>query len=45
LKSKIEEVSGEDQLRFQKGKGPRNTFGFMRTISENVLDIKEETCL
>ena len=40
LESKIEEVIGEDQFGFWKGKGTRDAIGLMRIISESVLDVK-----
>jgi hypothetical protein len=34
IERNIENVPGEDQLRFIKGKGSWNTIGMMRIISE-----------
>ena len=41
LQSKVEEAIEEDQFRFWKGKGTRDSIG-LRIISERVLDVKEE---
>jgi hypothetical protein len=42
---KIEEVLGEDQFGFRKGKGTRDAIGMLRIISERTLDIGEEICV
>jgi hypothetical protein len=42
---KIEDVLGEDQFGFRKGKGSRDAIGMLRIISERTLDIGEEICI
>jgi hypothetical protein len=42
---KIEDVLGEDQFGFRKGKGTRDAIGMLRIISEQTLDISEEICI
>jgi predicted DNA-binding protein len=37
IEKKIEDVLGEDQFGFRKGKGNRNAFGMLRIISERTL--------
>ena len=44
LESKTEEVI-EDQFGFRISKGPRDTIGLMRIVTEKVLDVKEGMCL
>ena len=44
LEQKIEENLGEEQFGFRKGKGTRDAIGFMRVISERVLDVNEKIC-
>jgi hypothetical protein len=39
---KIEDVLGENQFGFRKGKGTRDAIGMLRIISERTLDIGEE---
>jgi hypothetical protein len=39
---KIEDVHGEDQFGFRRGKGTRNASGMLRIISERTLEIDEE---
>ena len=39
---KIENVLGEDQFGFRKGKGTRDAIGMMRIIAERTLEIDEE---
>jgi hypothetical protein len=34
---KIEDVLGEDQFGFRKGKGPRNATEMLRTITERIF--------
>jgi hypothetical protein len=43
---KIEDVLGEDEFGFRRGKGTRDATGMLRIISERSLDIDEEkrTC-
>jgi hypothetical protein len=35
---KIEDVLGEDQFGFRRGKGPRDAIGMLRIISERNLE-------
>jgi hypothetical protein len=35
---KIEDVLGEDQFRFRKGKGTRDAIGMLRILSERTLE-------
>ena len=42
IEKKIEDVLGEDQFRFRRGKGTRNAIGMLRIISERTLEIDEE---
>ena len=42
---KIEDVLGEDQFGFRRGKGTRDTIGMMRIIAERTLEIGEEMCV
>jgi hypothetical protein len=39
---KIEDVLGEDQFGFRRGKETRNAIGMLRIISEQTLEIDEE---
>jgi len=39
---KIEDVLGEDQFGFRRGKGTRDAIGMLRIISERTLEIEEE---
>jgi hypothetical protein len=45
IERKIEDVLGEDQFGFRRGKGIRNAIGMMRIIAERTLDIDEELCI
>ena len=45
IEKKIEEVLGEDQLGFRRGKGTRDAIGMLRIISERTLEIHEELCV
>jgi hypothetical protein len=45
IKRKIEDVLGEDQFGFSRGKGTRDTIGMMRIIAERTLEIDEELCI
>ena len=38
VEKKIEDILGEDQFEFRKGKGNRNAIGILRIISERSLD-------
>ena len=42
---KIEDVLGEDQFEFARGKGTKNAIGMMRIITERTLEIDEELCI
>ena len=37
---KIEEVLGENQFGFRRGKGTRDTTGMLRIISERTLEMR-----
>lgn len=41
---KIEELLGEDQFGFRRGKGSRDGTGMLRIISQRTLDIAGELC-
>ena len=45
IERKIEDVLGEDQFGFRRGKGTRNAIGMMRIIAERTLEIDEELCI
>ena len=42
IENKIEDVLGEDQFGFRRGKGTRDAIGMLRIISERTLEIDEE---
>ena len=42
---KIEDVLGEDQFGFRRGKGTRDATGMLRIISERTLEVDEELCV
>jgi len=42
IKNKIEDVLGEDQFGFRRGKGTRDTIAMLRIIPERTLEIDEE---
>jgi hypothetical protein len=42
---KIEDVLGEDQFGFRRGKGTRDAVGILRIISERTLEVDEELCV
>jgi hypothetical protein len=42
---KIEEVFGEDQFEFRRGKGTRDAMGMLRIISERNLEIDAEVSI
>jgi hypothetical protein len=42
IKKKIEDVLGEDQFGFRRGKGTGDAVGMLRIISERTLEIDEE---
>jgi len=41
IEKKIEDVLGEDQFGFRRGKGTRDAIGMLRIISERTLEIDE----
>ena len=45
IERKIEDVLGEDQFGFRRGKGTRDVIGMMRIIAEHTLEIDEELCI
>ena len=45
IERKIEDILGEDQFGFRRGKGTRDAIGMMRIISECTLEIDEELCV
>jgi hypothetical protein len=44
IERKIEDVLGEDQFGFRRGKRTRNAIGMLK-ISEQTLDIDAEVCV
>jgi hypothetical protein len=42
IEKKIEDVLGEDQFEFRRGKGTRDAIWLLRIISERTLEIDEE---
>ena len=45
IERKTEDVLGEDQFGFRRGKGTRGAIGMIRIISEHILNIDEELCV
>ena len=45
IEKKTEDVLGEDQFGFRRGKGTRDAIGMMRIIAERTLEIGEELCV
>jgi hypothetical protein len=45
IERKIEDVLGEDQFGFRRGKGTRDEIGMLRIISERTLEIDAELCV
>jgi len=45
IERKIEDVLGEEQFGFRRGKGTRDAVGMMRIIAEKTLEIDEELCV
>ena len=45
IERKIEDVLGEDQFGFRRGKGTRDAIRLMRIIAERTLEIDEELYL
>jgi hypothetical protein len=44
IESKVEDVLGEDQFGFRRGKVTRDAIGMLRIILEQTLEIHEELC-
>ena len=42
IEKKIEDILGEDQFGFRRGKGTRDAIGTLRIMSERTLEIGEE---
>jgi hypothetical protein len=42
IERKVEDILGEDQFGFRRGKGSRDVIGMMRIIAERTLEIDEE---
>ena len=45
IERKFEDVLGEYQFGFRRGKGTRDAIGMMRIIAERTLEIDEELCI
>ena len=45
IEEKIEDVLGEDQFGFRRGKGTRDAIRMMTIIAERTLEIDEELCV
>jgi sorting nexin-29 len=46
IEKKIQEVLGEDQIGFRRGKGTTDAIGMLRVISERIiLEINEDLCV
>jgi len=45
IERKIQDVLGEDQFRFRRGKGTRDAFEMLRIISERISEIDAELCV
>jgi hypothetical protein len=45
VEKKIEDVLGEDQFGFRRGKGTRDAVGMLRIITERTLEIDGELCV
>ena len=45
IENKIEDVLGEDQFGFRRGKGTRDANGMLRIMSGRTLEIDEELCV
>jgi len=45
IEGKIEDVLGEDQFGFRRGKGTSDATGMMRIIAKRTLEIDEELCI
>jgi len=42
IERKIEDVSGQDQFEFRRGKGNRDAVGMLRVVSERTMEIDAE---
>ena len=45
IEKKVEDVLGEEQFGFRRGKGTRDAIGMMRITGERTLEIDEELCV
>jgi hypothetical protein len=45
IERKIEDVLGEDQFGFRRGKGTRNAIGMLKRMSWRTLEIDEKSCV
>ena len=45
IERKIEDILGEEQFGFRRGKGTRDAIGMLIIISELTLEIDEELCV
>jgi len=45
IEKKIEDVLGEEQFGFRRGKGTRNAIGMIRITAEWTLETDEEMCV
>jgi hypothetical protein len=45
IEKKIEDVLGDDQFGFRRGKGTRNANGMLRITPGRILEIDEELCV
>ena len=45
IERKIEDVLGEDQFGFRRGKGTTDAIGMIRIIAERTLERDEELCI
>ena len=45
IESKIEDVLGEDQFGFRRGKGQRDATAMLKIMSDRTMDIREGLCV
>jgi hypothetical protein len=45
IEKKVEDIHGENQFGFIRGKGTSVAIGMLRIISEQTLEIDEELCV
>ena len=45
IEKKVEDVLGEDQFGFRRGKGTKYAIGMMRIIAERSLEVDEKLCV